>query len=201
MRSNPCMPCLLLLAGNPGPRPSRLKNPEEVALLGTTLEIEVVRDSDGETEVHRFQGDGPNLYWSPSLKTLLIFPGKHVRWVGHIGPGPRPDERPTAEAWAEDLFKSAGNEKSAKLFRRWAQREAVDLGQLKIQDYPMRPVGRAKHIVYRSDKWHKGRTDDYIHKFGPKVRMAVSPGAKGKPPKAIAISGGRLTVTERGLVY
>lgn len=186
-RANPCMPCLLL-AGNPGPRPSRLKNPDELALLGTTLEIEVERDSDGETEVHRFKGNGPNLYWSPTLKTLLIFPSAHVRWVGHLGPDGK-------------LFKAAGNEKSAKLFQRWAQREAVDLGKLSVQDYLMRPVGRAKHIVYRSDKWHKGRTDDYIHKFGPKVRMAASPGARGKPPKAIAISGGRLTVTERGLVY
>ncbi len=178
------MPCLLL-AGNPGPRASRLKNPGDLALLGTTLEVKVKRDSDGEEEVHKFAGDGPPLYWSPTLKTLLVFPGKHVRWVGHLGPD-------------QELFKAAGAEKSAALFRRWAAREPVQMGKLQLQDYQLKPYGRAIHIVYRSDKWHAGSTEDYIHTFGPKVRIAMAP---GNPPKAIAISGGRLTVTERGLVY
>lgn len=194
MRANPCMPCLLL-AGNPGPRTSKLKNPGDLALLGTTLEIQVERDSDGQEELHKFKGDGPNLYWSPALRTLLIFPKKHVRWVGHMGPG---EGIAVAGKSRQELFKKAGSEKSAKLFRRWAARDPVQMGKLSLGDYPLKPYGRAIHIVYRSDKWHPGRTDDYIHKFGPKVRMAV---ANGEPPKAIAISGGRLTVTERGLVY
>jgi len=184
-RQNPCLPCLLL-AGNPGPKPSRLPNPGDVALLGTALEIKVERDSDGQEEVHKFTGEGPNLYWSPTLKTLLIFPGKHVRWVGHLGPD-------------QELFKAAGAEKSAKLFRRWAARDPVQMGELKLQDYQLKPYGRAVHIVYRSSKWKSdGMTDDYIHTLGKNVRIAMSPGS---PPKAIAISGGRLTVTERGLVY
>ena len=169
------------MAGNP----SKLPDPGDLALLGTVLEIQVERDSDGEIEEHRFRGNGPNLYWSPKLKAILMFPAKHVRWVGHLGPDP-------------DLFKAAGSEKSAKLFRRWAARDPVQVGTITVGDYGMKPYGRAKHIVYRSDKWHPGDTEDYIHKFGKNVRMAVS---SGKPAKAMMISGGRLTVTERGLVY
>ena len=185
MQTNPCMPCLLL-AGNPGPRSSRLKDPGDVALLGTVLEIQVERDEDGQGVLHKFAGNvTPNLYWSPSLRSLLVFPEKHVRWVGHLGPD-------------QELFKSAGAEKSAKLFRRWAARDPVQIGKLQVSDYKLKPYGRAVHIVYRSDKWHPGRTEDYIHTLGPKVRIAVGPGT---PPKAIVISGGRLTVTERGLVY
>jgi len=149
------------------------------------MEIKVESDATGQEEIHAFKDGGPNLYWSPELRSLLIFPKKHVRWVGHLGPDP-------------DLFRSAGVEKSAKLFQRWAARDPVEVGKLRISDYQMKPYGRARHIVYRSDKWHPGRTEDYIHDFGPKVRMAM---AAGSPPAAIMISGGRLTVTERGLVY
>lgn len=183
-RANPCLPCLLM-AGNPGRKPARLPDPGDLALLGTTLEIKVENDATGQEEVHAFNAPGPNLYWSPALRAVLIFPKKHVRWVGHLGPDP-------------ELFTSAGVEKSAKLFQRWAARDPVEIGKLMISDYKMKPYGRAKHIVYRSDKWHPGRTEDYIHDFGPKVRMAVAP---GKPPAAIMVAGGRLTVTERGLVY
>lgn len=177
----------MLLAGNP----SKLPNPGDMALLGTLIEVEVERDSDGEVELHRFRGGATNLYWSPRLKALLAFPG-----------GRRPtkvdDVSPLGRTEAAKLFKTAGAEASAKLFRRWAAREPVRLSRLKVPAVGLRPYGRVRHVVYSSDKWHAGRTDDYIHKTGRNVRMAVA--GKGNPT-ALVINGGRLTVTERGLVY
>jgi hypothetical protein len=186
-RTNPCLPCLLM-AGNP----SKLPNPGDLALLGTTLELEVERDSDGEVEVHRFSGDGPNLYWSPKLKALLIFPGGRK-------PAKAEEFPPLGSREAAKLFKASGVDPSAKLFRRWAARQPVQRSILKVPKVSLRPHGRVRHVVYRSSKWKSdGRTDDYIHRTGKNVRMAV--GGRGNPT-AIVINGGRLTVTERGLVY
>lgn len=191
-----CLPCLLA-AANPGRKPSKLPDPGDLALLAKVMELWVEDDKTGQHVVHRFQSDwmylggdeagsGPNLYWSPKLKALLIFPRKTVRWAGKVGKR-NPDE----------YFKDAGAEKSAKLFQRWAARDPCQEGKLKLSPIQLKPYGRAIKIIYRSDKWHPGFYENYEHPFGKKVRVAVG---RGTPPPMV-IQGGRLTVTERGLVY
>jgi len=192
-RSNPCLACLL--AGNPG-KPSRLPDPGDLALIATTLEIKARNDKTGQDEVHRFRGDGPNLYWSTEIRkgkaqgSCLVFPRKHVRWVGHLGPDMQ-------------AFKAAGVRKAAELLKGWNDgRSPTDLGNLTVADYRMQPYGKALHIVYRSDKFNeKGVTEDYIHSFEAGVRLAVSPSAGGGLPMAMLIGGGRLKLTPAGLEH
>lgn len=190
-----CLPCLL--AANPGRRPSRLPDPGDLALLGKVMEMWVEDDGTEQHIIHRFQSDwmyldpsepgsGPNMYWSPKIKAVLIFPSKTVRWAGRVGKRD-PDE----------FFRDAGADKSAKLFQKWAARDPFQLGKLKLSDIQLQPYGRALKIIYRSDKWHPGKYDNYEHPFGKNVRVAVG---RGTPPPMV-IQGGRLTVTERGLVY
>jgi hypothetical protein len=214
----PCIPCLIAL-GNPGRKPSKLPDPGALALLGTVLEIEVERDSDGAVVQHKWKRRGaPGLLWSPSLKAILIFPGnRELGWdpgsfkqrVGRFGVKTlrrssaksflkRKRESLRSGADPDDAMWSAlrGESAAMKLFRRWAMRPSTGRKDVSIRPYTMRPYGRAKHVVYWSDKW--GDDAEYVHKFSPNVRMAM---ASGNPPKAIALAGGRLTVTERGLVY
>jgi len=185
----------MLFAGNPG-KPSRLPDPGDLALIATTLEIKVRNDRTGQDEVHRFQGDGPNLYWSAKLRqdrakgSCLVFPRQHIRWVGHIGPD-------------MEAFKAAGVHKAAELLEGWNDgRTPTDLGKLRLSDYRMKPYGKALHIVYRSDKFNKkGDMVDYIHPLEAGVRLAVSPSPGGGAPVAMLIGGGRLKLTPAGLEH
>jgi hypothetical protein len=196
---NPCLPCFLL-AGNPARRrrSSRLPDPGTLAQLGTLQELQIIRDRDGQEEVHgfggRFSGDGPPLFWSPKLRTLLVLPRRKPKvWK---------DLKPLSKKEADALFKAVGAQAAVKLFRRWSMHEPSALSNVKVQDYLLRPTGSMVHIVYRSDKFSPNRTlEDYIHKMPKSDRIAIAGRTVHGVPQAIAIWGPRLTVTERGIVY
>jgi hypothetical protein len=187
-----------LLAGNPSRKraPSRLPDPGTLTQLGTLQELRVIRDKDGEHEIHRFGGpsnrDGPPLFWSPKLRMLLVFPPKRPTKWKELGPLSREQ--------ADEILTVNDGMPAAKLFRRWSMHEPVAISKIKIRDYRLRPTGSMKHLVYRSDKFSPTRvTEDFIHEMPKTDRIAVA--GAGSVPDAIAIWGPRLTVTERGLVY
>lgn len=195
-RKNPCLPCMLL-AGNPArARVTRLPDPGDLARLGSVREIRVRRDRDGEDEIHRFGDEfeeGPPLYWSPKLRVLLVFPRLRSRRIA--------DLTRLNPARAERLFRQAGTDRAAKLFRRWSIHEPTELARIHPRDYPLRSHGRALRIVYASPKFSRVKeTEGYYHPFHREDRIAVCPGSAGGPPQAIAIWGPKLTVTERGIV-
>jgi len=166
--------------------PRKLPDPGSVALLGTVLEL-LVREKDGTEVLHSWRdATGPGLLWSPSNKALMFFP--------HL------EAKETLARRGVELPK--GTQEAAKLFTQWAARPSTRFTQVDIEAYPLRKLGEAVHIIYRSDKWNgrDGQTVDYIHHFSKSGTVKVS-AAAGDPPKAFYIKGGRMTVNARGIVY
>lgn len=140
------------------------------AQLGQVLEL-IVEHDDGTQELHRWKANRPTLLWSPKQKCLL--------WVH----GRRPTDRRKG---------ATRKDGAAKTFERWSQREAKSTSSLMVPAKPLKALGRAVQIVYRSDKWSQVAT--YEHDFS---RGARAYGAG----QVFAVRGGALTVTERGIVY
>jgi len=189
--------------------PRKLPDPGSVALLGTVLEL-LVREKDGTEVLHSWRdATGPGLLWSPSNKALMFFPHlrlsdwKEVGGAGGVLREERLDMREAKETLARrGVELPKGTQEAAKLFTQWAARPSTRFTQVDIEAYPLRKLGEAVHIIYRSDKWNgrDGQTVDYIHHFSKSGTVKVS-AAAGDPPKAFYIKGGRMTVNARGIVY
>lgn len=87
-------------------------------------------------------------------------------------------------------------EKYQKLFEKFTGFESDDIGTLVTPpSAQLTRVGRAKSIVYRSDKF--SRSDhDYIHPFKAPPIVSVD---NRRSPKICAIRGGRIRVTAEGI--
>ena len=157
-----------------------LKDPGAVALLGGALTIRV-QTREGE-EVWEFP-EPENLYYAPGERTLILVIGRTV----NFGDIPSVQKNKKAAAY--------------KIFERWSAREVENAGTVDIPAVKLKDIGKAVDIIYRSDKWHKKRNQDYIHSFTKKndnVRVRCGTFRGGK---VVTISGGRMTVTERGIIY
>jgi hypothetical protein len=93
---------------------------------------------------------------------------------------------------------------TAKMFKRWAQREAHCRKEISVPMVRMTPIGRADTISYRSDKWHEENPDpvledsgEYIHVHGEDVWVWQD----ADNPNALMIRGGKLDVEERGIIH
>ena len=80
----------------------------------------------------------------------------------------------------------------------------VRVGEYKLgmsKDDVLKKLGKgAAHIVYRSDKWSAERKkSDYEHPFGKGVQIFCGPSVRD--PEVFICFGGKLTLTERGLVW
>jgi hypothetical protein len=62
------------------------------------------------------------------------------------------------------------------------------------------PIGNARSITYRSDKWNHGSAVDYIHAFSKAQPPRVSAVGPADRPRALMLDGGRWRLTARGLV-
>lgn len=72
--------------------------------------------------------------------------------------------------------------------------------------YKFEKLGKAVHVVYRSDKWNKHKYFNYIHEFGEsgngpniidhKVNLFYN-----KKNRLFLLKGGMLAVENRGIVY
>lgn len=143
------------------------------AHLGQVMQL-LVELPNGEHELHRWSRNRPQLFWSPKQRTLFWVMGRQI------------------QGRQKGAVRSDG---AAKTFKRWAQREAQTTAMIKVPAVRLKMEGRAIQIVYHSDKW--GERANYEHDFSNPVR-AYRNGRKGK---VFAVRGGKLTVTERGLVY
>ena len=159
--------------GNPRGAPN-LARLGTVAELGRVVELRVEAD-DGRTYAHRWRSGRPRLLWSPTQRCLV--------WVM----GASLDNR------QKGAVRSDG---AARVFESWAQRDAVQTATISVPAAKLKKLGRAVSIIYTSDKWgaRGGRTTQYIHEFSQSVK-AYGGGS------VFAVRGGRLTVTERGIVY
>jgi hypothetical protein len=172
--------------------PARLPNPGGLARLGTLQQLRV-QFPNGNEELHRFGDDyeaGPDLYWSPSLRALLVFPTTRPTKVRDFPHGM--SEVEARRVLPDDL------QPAVRLFRQWSIHDPSEIKRVVSHDWPLRVKGRPKHVVYRSSKFNLQRKlEDFLHPMPADDRVWFGP---GKPPKVIAVSGPRLTVTEDGIV-
>jgi hypothetical protein len=166
------------LFSNPG-KPIRLKNPRTMpdpgpmSWLGTTLEW---KWKGGKWE----NGKEDWLFlWSPKYKAVVA-----VKCPKKM----------------DKLDKVSRRGGAAKTFERFMSRDPKATYDAEIPACKLVKLGKAEHIVYRSDKWKHGKkTEDYIHEFGKGVEIYCGPSKKD--PEVFICFGGKLTATERGLVF
>ena len=89
---------------------------------------------------------------------------------------------------------------AAKIVERFMARDADMTWESYVPDVPLVKLGPAEHAVYRNDKWRKrGDNRDYIHELGKGVKLYCGPSRER--PEIFICFGGKLTATERGLVF
>lgn len=93
--------------------------------------------------------------------------------------------------------------KMVKVFKDQDAREAFEVNLGKTAQFE--DLGKAVHVVYRSDKWNKGTHYDYIHEFGEDgyvvnknhgVTLQYDP-----INRVYKMAGGKLNVDERGIIF
>jgi hypothetical protein len=161
--------------------PRGMPDPGPCAWLGSLLEWAWVEGA-GRT------GKGDQMLWEPDGTWAFLW---SPRIKGVIGiPDPSTRHRMTK------VSRSGG---AAKLFERFTARPASNTYEISVPKVKLQKLGKAGHIVYRSDKWNPGEDVDYIHDFKEGVQLFVGPTLAN--PQVFLCFGGRLTCTERGLVY
>lgn len=168
----------------PQGRTRALKDPGDLALLGTVLELQHEMP-DGQALHHGWTvRSAPKLLWSPKRQALYIFPGLKL-------PRPKALRMPTS---AQDDPGTA-----LRAWKTWSGRSAEHARPLNVPTLKIQTAGQGHHIVYRSDKW--GRSTDYIHTFGPGTLVDIdAETSEGKPPSVLIVRGPPLRLTARGLV-
>ncbi len=163
---------------NPG-KPVRLKNPRTMpdpgpmSWLGTTLEW---KWQGGQWKNGK---DDWLFLWSPKYKAVVAV------------------KCPKKMDKLSKVSRSGG---AAKMFERFMSRDPKATYEAEIPACKLVKLGKAIHIVYRSDKWkHNKKTEDYIHEFGKGVELYCGPSKQN--PEVFLCFGGKLTATERGLVF
>ncbi len=163
----------LLMVENPSK--NIMPNPGPCAWLGSLLEWSW---SDG----------GKQRVWIPDdLKWMFLWSPDHKAVVCIR-------KRPMVK-----LSKVSRKAGAAKMFERFSARNAKQT--FSLNDFPapnLKLLGPAIHIIYRSDKWGN-QNQDYIHDFKKGVKLYVGPNLKN--PEVFFCLGGKLTLTERGLVF
>lgn len=161
-------------------KPIRLKNPRTMpdpgpcANLGTLVEWKWEK---GKKQKLWEEDDKDWLFlWSPKYKAIVAIPD------------------PEEKIKLSRVMRDGG---AARLFEIFASRAARETHEISISGHRLQKLGKAKHIVYRSDKW-SGKKEDYIHDFKNGVNIYCGPSLKN--PKVFLCFGGKLTCTERGLV-
>jgi hypothetical protein len=154
----------------------RLPDPGPCAWLGDATQVCWIRVG-GTGKLDRQEWEDENgwmMLWSPLLSAVICVPKQELQ--------PSPDT----------------DEDTETIVKRFNKRNPRGQSYCDIPAAKLDELGKAKHIVYRSDKWNPGTFHDYIHDFQAGVRCFADNPIK---PKVIVICGGRLTVTERGLIY
>lgn len=187
----------LLLIKNPK-KHIRLKNPTvmpdpgPMSLLGETLEFAWRAGSVGSARkmAKKWKPGMPGVEeWKPKEKWLFLWSPKYKAVVAI--------KKPRATKKKGQVSREGG---AAKISERFHARPAENTWEMEVPKVPLEPLGPAVHIVYRSDKWSETReTTDYIHDFNDGVQLYCGPSQKS--PKVFICFGGKLTVTERGLVF
>ena len=172
--------------------PTQMPDPGPLALLGETLEFAWKADTvkqAREMEKKWRKGEPGKKVWSPKGKWLFLWSPKYKAVIAI--------KKPRGAKLTEQVSRKGG---AAKISERFHARPAEKTWEMEVPKVPLEFLGPAVHIVYRSDKWSETReTTDYIHDFKRGVKLYCGPSLKR--PEVFLCFGGKLTVTERGLVF
>ena len=178
-------------------KPNRMPDPGPCSWLGSIVELGwEMKNGDSSKKID----DKGNAVWSPGSEWMFLWSPKFKAVVAI--------QRP------KEMYETAeicryGN--AAKMFEAFMARPADNTFEIDVPNVALEKVGeRASHIVYRSDKWSNDKTnDDYIHDFrkicdadgcrSKSINLYCGPSIKN--PKVFLCFGGKLTLTERGLVW
>ncbi len=83
----------------------------------------------------------------------------------------------------------------AEKYEKWSRRESEKINCFSVPDKPVKKYGRAKSIVYLSDKFD-GEMDTWIHDFGKCVSVSFN---DDDDPTVATIAGGKLRITKYGI--
>ena len=206
--------------GNPGPVPNKLKrkpskkrtsskkpeilrDPKEMpdpgpcAWLGSIIEWSWVPKRG---EKIAMVDDKGNAIWEPNSEWMFMWSPKYKAVVSI--------KRPKNMYKLANVSRHGG---AAKMFETFMARPAENMFEICVPHVPIHNLGsRAAHIVYRSDKWSAARkTTDYIHDFKATCNakscrsknVYLYCGPTIERPEVFLCFGGKLTLTERGLVF
>lgn len=134
--------------------------------------------------------DEGHAIWTPNSEWMFMWSPKYKAIVAIRKP--------------KNMYRLAGVSRhggAAKMFERFAARPAENTFEVPVPEVKLEKLGNgAAHIVYRSDKWSpKRRKSDYIHPFSKGVQIYCGPSIQR--PEVFLCFGGKLTMTERGLVW
>ena len=172
-----------------------MPDPGPCAWIGSTLELAFDRSGADPRWTKKGEKDRTMwacgrrewmFLWSPKYKAVVVVP-KPRGLKGGPGCAPRKGA----------VVRDGG---AAQMFERFASRAAEDTQEIEVPDCKLQKLGKGVHIVYRSDKWSESRkTTDYIHDYGKDVQIYCGPSIE--KPEVFICFGGKLTLTERGLVF
>lgn len=167
--------------------PKAMPDPGPMAWLGSLVEFAwEMRPGESSAKVD----DKGNALWEPSSEWMFMWSPRYKAVVSIRLP--------------RNMYKRAKVDRhggAAKMFERFMARPAENTFELKVPDVKLYKAGKkAAHIVYRSDKWSPKRLkSDYIHPFEKGVQLYCGPSVEN--PDVFICFGGKLTLTERGLVW
>lgn len=160
----------------------RLPDPGDMSWLYEATEIRWI-DPKSVDPIHGLdeytwtpdEGEYWMMLWSPSLRAILV-----LREPESMQPAP------------------VTNSKAREIYERFSEFPAEHAHRIKVPKYEnLKLLGKPVHIVYRSDKFDKVERD-YIHDSEDAVMLFAD---NKKAPNIFIFAGGKLDVTERGIIY
>jgi len=157
-----------------------MRLPKVLTGLGTVSRIEIILPDDN---IMQFQFTVKHNYQLTANSTgtaLFIFPGRNEIKSVQGDPG---------MVWDQV-------ERAKKLYEKWSDFEVAAVNAYTVSEKPLRTIGTAYSITYRSDKW-TGKVTPYIHHFTSPVKVKMD---DIDNPRLIQFFGGKLKVQPRGLI-
>ena len=187
--------------------PKKMPDPGPCSWHGSILEWAWI---DGEkTKTWKAKGKYWLFLWSPKYKAIVAVPCPTDSKICDV-----------EKTWKKlDKVSRAGG--AAKMFERFMEREATMTIEGEVPAVKLVHLGEGKKVVYRSNKWVQqnykkhapsvvqGRQQDYYHCVNEGFNKSwdlpkgaqVYCGPSLEKPEVFICFGGRLTMTERGLVF
>lgn len=153
----------------------------DLGVLGEKGRVKYLEVETGDGMLHRYTWKGrdrPLLLWSPRARALVWFEGAEI--------GRRKKGAPRSDG-------------AARIWEDFAEGREADSHRIaNLPPRKLRKVGRAAQIGY-TEPWGRAPAGTlHYHDFGP---SDVFWAADRAAPYVFAVTGPRLTVTERGIVY